>query len=185
MWIIFFLMFLDIQKFQLVPEHNWLIQLDMLSGFWDLLRYHNNCVAFTTAASNKSLPWPFWGLFLLPPPRICSHVPIKGRGVWYIPNRGAPWPSYFPVLLPNLGAPLPVIFLTSSIANGIPELIKIVPRPLPSCVLGGFIWTPEPVWRTSRISCFFFRIEGVYMQSTDWFYSDGLKTSYLPSRDLF
>lgn len=55
----------------------------------------------------SSRPWP--SLFLSPP-RICSHVPMKGGGGWYIPNREAPWPSCFPVvLLPNLGAPLPVI----------------------------------------------------------------------------
>ena len=73
------------------------------------------------------------------PLRICSHVPIKGRGGWYIPNRGAPWPSCFPLFLPNLGAPLPVIFLTSSTANEIPIDAKTVPMTLPSCVLVGFI----------------------------------------------
>ena len=61
----------------------------------------------------SSRPWPFfdgWVLFFLPLPRICFHVPIKGGGGWYIPNRGAPWPSCFPVFLPNLGDPLPVIY---------------------------------------------------------------------------
>ena len=78
-------------------------------------------------------------------PRICSHVPIKGGGGSYISNRGAPRPSCFIcsvllVLLPNLGAPLPVIFLIASIANDIPKLAKIVPKPLPCCVvLFGFI----------------------------------------------
>jgi len=45
----------------------------------------------------------------------------------------------------HLGAPLPVIFLASSIANGIPIDAEIVPKPLPSCVLVGFIRTPQPV----------------------------------------
>ena len=40
--------------------------------------------------------------------------------------------------------------------SGTPKLAKIVLKLLPCCVLVGLIWTPEPVWRALRISCFCF-----------------------------
>ena len=45
--------------------------------------------------------------FFLPPPCICSYVPIKGRGGSYIPIEGLHGHLVF---LPNLGALPPVIF---------------------------------------------------------------------------
>ena len=70
----------------------------------------------------NSRPWPVRVLFFLRQPCICSHVPIKGGGGSYIPNRGVPWPSSFPCrgLVPNFGGLPPVIFLARSTANGIP-----------------------------------------------------------------
>lgn len=105
-------------------------------------------------------------------PNICSYVPIKGGGGSHIPKEGAPVPPWdalgmLLVLLQNLGASLPVIFLTSSIANGIPIDAKIVPNPLPCCVLVRFIWTPEPISRALRISSFYF-VERRCLYAINW-----------------
>ena len=75
-------------------------------------------------------PCPVRVLFFWRPPCICSHVPIKGGGGSYIPNRDAPWPSCFPCEgLLHLGALPPVIFLIRSTANGIPMEARIVSTP--------------------------------------------------------
>ena len=93
---------------------NWLLVADLASFlmFW-------LCISFL-----------FFFFFLPMPivlPRICSHVPIKGGSGSYIPIRGAPIPRWdacwivllqmllgtLLLLLPNLGASLPVNSLNS------------------------------------------------------------------------
>lgn len=116
-----------------------------------------------------------------------SCLPIKGGGGWYIPNRGAPWPSCFPlVLLPDLGALPPVFFFTSSTARGIPVVARMVPRPLPICVFVGCIRTPEPVWRALRISLFWLLVRRYFVRNQLIDFIPGYeKASYLASGHPF
>ena len=138
----------------------------------------------------SSRPFPFfdgWVLFFL---TTATHLfPCSNkRSRWLIhtQSRGSCSSLRF---LRNVSSTSPESWcsFTFSIANGIPIDAKIVPRPLLSCVLFiWFIWTSEPVWRAFRIiPASVLRIEGVYMQSTDWLYSAELKSLLLARQRYF
>lgn len=114
-------------------------------------------------------------IFLLPPRRICSHVPIKWGGS-YIPNRGAPWPSCF-TYLPTLGALLPVIFFANSTANGIPIVARIVPNRCPDAFWLAVYEHLNLSVEHSEYPFSGYWLGGVYKPSVDLFFSAGLKAS--------